>query len=189
MPAPASSKSSKRILIGICGGIAAYKVAEVVSTLVQRGDDVTVAMTRDARRFVGIATFQSLSGRPVFVNPWRHPESPESPHIALAKEADLMLVAPCTMDMAARLVAGRADDAVSLLVASIDRSRCPVLLAPSMNETMLNQPATQRNLQTLASDGFSLVDPGSGWQACRADGAGRLPEADQLVASIDSALA
>ena len=126
------TSESRQILIGICGGIAAYKMAEVVSTLVKRGDEVTVAMTRDATRFIGEVTFQSLSGRPVYTDPWSHSESLESPHIALARQADVMLVSPCTMDMLARLVAGHADDAVSLLAASIDRSVCPVLLAPSM---------------------------------------------------------
>lgn len=182
--------SSERgtILIGICGGIAAYKMAEVVSTLVKRGDHVTVAMTRDARRFVGQVTFESLSGRPVFRNPWKHVESHESPHIALARQARLMLIAPCTMDMLSRLSTGRADDPVSLLAASIDRSHCPVLLAPSMNETMLNQPSTRRNLSMLEGDGYRILDPESGWQACRTDGAGRLPEPARLIEAIDSAL-
>ncbi|MBG83153.1 MAG: phosphopantothenoylcysteine decarboxylase [Phycisphaerae bacterium] len=176
------------ILIGICGGIAAYKMAEVVSTLVKRGDRVTVAMTRGARRFVGPVTFESLSGRPVFRNPWKHAESHESPHIALARQASLMLIAPCTMDMLSSLSTGRADDPVSLLAASIDRSCCPVLLAPSMNETMLNQPSTRRNLSVLEDDGFQILAPESGWQACRTEGAGRLPEPAQLVQAIDSAL-
>ena len=179
---------SRHVLIGVCGGIAAYKMCEVVSTLVKRGDQVTVAMTRDATRFVGEVTFQSLSSRHVFTDPWAHPESMESPHIALARKADVMLVAPCTMDMLARLVAGRADDAVSLLVASIDRSRCPVLLAPSMNETMLSQPATQRNIGQLEQDGFQVIKPAEGWQACRTEGVGRLPEPEVLVKALDSAV-
>ncbi|MEE2906469.1 MAG: flavoprotein [Planctomycetota bacterium] len=186
MASPTQASQSKRILIGVCGGIAAYKIAEVVSTLVKRGDDVTVAMTRDAQRFVGEVTFQSLSGRLVFTDPWRHVESVESPHIALARESHVMLIAPCTMNMLARLVAGRADDPVSLLAASIDRSQCPVLLAPSMNETMLDQPATQRNLKQLDQDGFTVIEPATGWQACRTEGAGRLPEPGDLVAAIDA---
>ena len=184
------SQSSKprRILVGICGGIAAYKVAELVSALIKRGDDVTVAMTRNARRFVGRVTFESLSGRPVYCNPWKHVESHESPHIALAREIDLMLIAPCTMDMVCRLATGRADDAVSLLAASIDRRQCPVILAPSMNETMLNQPATRRNLGMLTDDGFQIIEPSSGWQACRTEGVGRLPEVLDLISAIDQAV-
>ena len=187
MPASETSKSQRRILIGICGGVAAYKMGEVVSTLVQSGHQVTVAMTRNAKRFVGPTTFRSLSGREVFINPWKHVESPESPHIALARESDVMLISPCTMDMLSKLVAGRADDAVSLLAASIDRSSCPVFLAPSMNATMLQQPATQRNLATLVEDGFRIISPSTGWQACRTDGAGRMPEPAELIASIESA--
>ncbi len=177
-----------RILIGVCGGIAAYKMCEVVSTLIKRGDDVTVAMTRDATRFVGEVTFQSLSSRPVYKDPWGHPEALESPHISLARQADVMLIAPCTMDMLARLVSGHADDPVSLLAASIDRSRCRVLLAPSMNETMLSQPSTRRNLAQLQDDGFDVIEPEEGWQACRSEGAGRLPEPAVLISALDEAL-
>lgn len=186
MPISESRRDSSRILIGICGGVAAYKMGEVVSTLVQSGHQVTVAMSRNAKRFVGPATFRSLSGREVFINPWKHAESPESPHVALARESDVMLISPCTMDMLSKLVAGRADDAVSLLAASIDRSSCPVLLAPSMNATMLQQPATQRNLTTLAEDGFKIISPGTGWQACRTEGSGRMPEPVDLIAAIES---
>ncbi|MCH2152339.1 MAG: hypothetical protein MK089_03265 [Phycisphaerales bacterium] len=188
MPASETDNSCRRILIGICGGVAAYKMGEVVSTLAQSGHQVTVAMTRNAKRFIGATTFRSLSGREVFMNPWKHSESPESPHIALARESDLMLISPCTMDMLSKLVSGRADDAVSLLAASIDRASCPVLLAPSMNATMLQQPATQRNMATLEEDGFTLLAPGHGWQACRTDGAGRMPEPADLIASIESSL-
>tara|TARA_B100001059_G_scaffold83498_2_gene81580 strand:+ start:29235 stop:29804 length:570 start_codon:yes stop_codon:yes gene_type:complete len=188
MDSPSQSNEQPTILIGICGGIAAYKMAEVVSTLVKRGEHVTVAMTRDARRFIGQVTFESLSGRPVFRNPWKHSESHESPHIALARRAKVMMIAPCTMDMLSRLSTGRADDPVSLLAASIDRSICPVLISPSMNETMLNQPSTRRNLSILKEDGFHVLEPDSGWQACRTDGAGRLPEPVRLVEAIDSAL-
>ena len=99
-----------------------------------------------------------------------------------------MMIAPCTMDMLSRLSTGRADDPVSLLAASIDRSICPVLISPSMNETMLNQPSTRRNLSILKEDGFHVLEPDSGWQACRTDGAGRLPEPVRLVEAIDSAL-
>jgi phosphopantothenoylcysteine decarboxylase/phosphopantothenate--cysteine ligase len=184
MATSSKTKRPRRILIGISGGVAAYKMADVVSRLIQGGDEVTVAMTRDAQRFVGKVTFASLSGRPVMTNPWKHPQSPESPHITLARETDLMLIAPATMNMLAKLTAGLADDAVSLLAASIDRKSCPVLVAPSMNETMLQQPATQRNLKALEADGFVVLTPDTGWQACRTTGAGRLPEPAALVDAV-----
>ena len=188
MPVSETTSLEPRILIGICGGIAAYKVAAVVSALAQENEAVTVAMTRDSERFVGETTFASLSGRPVFRDPWTHQESPDSPHIALARSARVMLVAPCTMDMLGKLVMGRADDPVSLLAASIDRSVCPVLLAPSMNQTMLQQPATQRNLKVLEQDGFTIISPGTGWQACRTEGAGRMAEPEELTARIRQVL-
>jgi phosphopantothenoylcysteine decarboxylase/phosphopantothenate--cysteine ligase len=100
-----------------------------------------------------------------------------------------MLIAPCSMDMLAQLAAGRCDNAVSLLAASIDRTHVPVLVAPSMNETMYQQPATQRNLAQLAADGFTLLEPDAGWQACRTEGHGRLPEPAALRAALDVAMA
>jgi phosphopantothenoylcysteine decarboxylase/phosphopantothenate--cysteine ligase len=171
----------RRVLVGVCAGIAGYKVCSVASTLAQAGAEVTVAMTPDAQRFVTPLVFQSLSGRPVLLSPFESAQPSDPQHIRAASAADAMLVAPCTMDMLARLATGRCDDIVSLLVASIDRARTPVLLAPSMNEAMWRQPATVRNLATLRGDGFGIIDPASGWQACRSVGPGRLPEPDQLV--------
>ncbi|MCA9292087.1 MAG: hypothetical protein KDA25_13225 [Phycisphaerales bacterium] len=178
-----------RIIVGVTGGIAAYKVASVVSTLAQDGHEVTVLMTEAATRFVAPLTFQALSGRPVYTSAWDHIESQDPQHINTARRADVMLIAPCTMDMLARLAAGRADDIVSLVVSAIDRTHQPVLLAPSMNAVMWAQPATQRNLQTLHRDRFRILEPGVGWQACRTDGVGRLPEPDDLVAAVRAALA
>lgn len=177
------------ILIGVTGGIAAFKMASLVSELVQEGRSVVVAMTEAATRFVGPLTFQSLTGREVVTCPWTASEGRESPHIHLARCADAMLIAPCSMDMTAQLATGRCDNAVSLLAASIDRSRTPVLLAPSMNETMLDQPATRRNLAQLAEDGFRIIEPNPGWQACRTSGRGRLPEPEELHESLREALA
>ena len=136
------SKIRKRIIIGLSRGIACYKVAHVVSALVQQGAVVTVAMTDAATHFVGPLTFQALSGRPVYTDQWQHIESNDPQHISLARAADLMLIAPCSMDMLARLATGRTDDVVCLIASAIDRQRTPVLLAPSMNEVMWNQPAT-----------------------------------------------
>lgn len=182
------SVAGRRIIVGVGGGIAAYKVCSVVSALAQAGADVTVAMTDGATRFVTPATFEALSGRAVYTSIWERVEHHDPQHIALSRGAALMLVAPCTMDLLARLASGRADDIVSLLVASIDRARCPVLLAPSMNDVMWTQPATQRNVSTLEADGFRIVSPEVGWQACRTVGTGRLPEPGELLDAIAASM-
>lgn len=182
-------QSPQRVIIGLSGGIACYKVAHVVSALAQAGVEVTVAMTDAATRFVTPLTFQSLSGRPVYSSQWEHIESHDPQHISLARAADLMLIAPCTMDMLAKLATGRTDDVVSLIASAIDLKRQPILLAPSMNEVMWNQPSTQRNLAQLASDGFEIIQPAAGWQACRTEGIGRLPEPDELLRAVTARLA
>ena len=189
MPSNTTGNDDRVILIGITGGVAAYKMASLVSDLVQADHQVVVAMTEAATRFVGPLTFQSLTGREVVVCPWTATEGLESPHIHLARIASVMLVAPCSMDMLGQLATGRCNNAVSLLAASIDRSRTPVLLAPSMNETMLDQPATRRNITQLAEDGFQIIEPAPGWQACRTEGRGRLPEPAELRVAIEDALA
>jgi phosphopantothenoylcysteine synthetase/decarboxylase len=176
--------NARRILIGVTGGIAAYKTASLVSALVQRGDDVVVAMTESATRFVGSTTFSSLTGHDVLMNMWEAHEGRTSPHVHFATWADAMLIAPCTMDMLGKLVTGRTDDAVSLLAAAIDRRTTPVLLAPSMNAVMLSQPATVRNLAQLREDEFTVLEPSAGWQACRTEGEGRMPEPDELQAAL-----
>ena len=190
-PNPASDSRAlegRRIIVGLTGGIACYKVANVVSALVQGGAEVTVAMTRAARRFVRPLTFEALSGRPVFASQWSHVDAHDPQHVALARAADLMLIAPCSMDMLARLASGRTDDAVSLLASAIDLERQPLLLAPSMNAVMWNQPSTRRNVAQLRADGFHLIEPVSGWQACRTEGPGRLPEPEELVSTITQTL-
>lgn len=178
----------RRLLVGVCGGIAAYKVCTVVSRLAQAGAEVTVAMTESASRFVTALTFQALSGRPVYTSPWEHIESSDPQHISLATRLDAAVVAPCTMDFMAKLATGRADDAVSLILSAVDRSRVPVLLAPSMNAVMLAQPSTQRNAAQLEADGFSFVGPGEGWQACRTVGAGRMSEPEEIVGALSRLL-
>jgi len=187
-PANLEILKGRRIGVGVCAGIASYKVCGAVSTLAQAGAEVTVAMTPDAQRFVAPLVFQSLAGRPVLTSAWESANPADPQHIRAATAFDAFLIAPCTMDMLAKLATGRCDDMVSLLAASIDRARARVLLAPSMNETMWRQPATQRNLVTLREDGFTILDPASGWQACRAVGPGRLPEADDLVDAVADAL-
>jgi phosphopantothenoylcysteine decarboxylase/phosphopantothenate--cysteine ligase len=179
---------SKRILIGVSGGIAAYKACTVVSRLAQAGADITVLMTDAATRFVTPLTFQALSGRPVYTSQWQHSEAHDPQHIALADRCDAALIAPCTMDMMAKLATGRTDDVIALVLSAIDRSRTPVLLAPAMNDAMWNQASTKRNAATLEEDGFTLVGPGTGWQACRHIGTGRMVEPEDLVEALRRAI-
>jgi phosphopantothenoylcysteine decarboxylase/phosphopantothenate--cysteine ligase len=181
-PAPA------RVIVGVSGGIACYKVAQVVSKLVQSEVEVTVAMTDGATRFVTPLTFQALSGRPVYSSQWTHIESHDPQHINLARSADVMLIAPATMDMLARLAHGRTDDVVSLIASAVDWARQPLLLAPSMNEVMWRQPSTQRNLSQLRADGVRVIEPTKGWQACRTVGMGRLAPPEVIIGEVMSAL-
>jgi phosphopantothenoylcysteine decarboxylase/phosphopantothenate--cysteine ligase len=177
-----------RIIVGVTGGIAAYKAATLVSRLAQAGAEVTCLMTDAATRFITPLTLQALSARPVYTSQWEHVESQDPQHISLAKNADLAVVAPCTMDAMAKYAAGRTDDVVALVLSAVDRARTPVLLAPSMNEVMWEQPSTRRNLETLRADGFTFVGPDEGWQACRAVGPGRMSEPDEILAEIVSTL-
>ena len=173
-----------RVIVGVSGGIACYKIAQVVSRLVQSDIDVTVAMTDAATRFVTPLTFEALSGRAVYSSQWQHIESHDPQHVSLARIAELMLIAPCTMDMLAKLAHGRTDDVVSLIASAVDWSRQAMLVAPSMNEVMWNQPATQRNLAQLKADGCEIIEPGEGWQACRTEGKGRLAEPEVILDAV-----
>lgn len=181
--------SGRRVFVGVCGGIAAYKTATLVSRLAQAGAEVTVAMTPGATRFLAPLTLQALSGRVVYTSPWEHVESQDPQHIALAERTDVAVVAPCTMDAMARLASGRCDDVVTLILSAIDRRKTPVLLAPAMNSVMWAQPATQRNRATLEGDGFAFVGPDEGWQACRTVGAGRMAEPEAIVPALAGLLA
>lgn len=179
---------NRRVIVCVTGGIAAYKTATVVSRLAQAGAEVTVCMTDAACRFVTALTFQALSGRPVYTSQWEHVESQDPQHISLARSAECVVVAPCTMDCMAKLATGRTDDVVALVLSAVDRERTPVLLAPSMNDTMWKQPATQRNARQLAEDGFAFIGPGEGWQACRTVGVGRMSEPEEILAAVAGAL-
>ncbi len=174
----------REILIGISGGIAVYKVCTVVSRLAQAGAGVTVLMTDAATRFVQPLTFQALSGRPVYTSQWQHSEAHDPQHIAIADRCDAVLVAPCTMDMMGKLVTGRTDDVVTLALSAVDRSSKPALLAPAMNDQMWGQASTKRNAARLEDDGYVLVGPGVGWQACRHVGTGRMVEPEDLIEAL-----
>ncbi|MFG0252505.1 MAG: flavoprotein [Phycisphaerales bacterium JB038] len=179
----------KTILVGLTGGIACYKTAYLVSKLTQAGAAVTVCMTEAATRFVAPLTFQALSGKPVYTSPWLHIESQDPQHVSTARSADLMIIAPCTMNMLAKLAIGRADDIVSLVAAALEPKRQPILIAPAMNEAMWQQASTQRNVAQLSEDGFHFVGPGAGWQACRTLGLGRMSEPEEILDASSRLLA
>lgn len=178
----------RSILVGISGGIAVYKVCTVVSRLAQAGAQVTVAMTPAATNFVTPITFQALSGNPVYTSSWEHIESKDPQHISLADRCDLALIAPCTMDMLSKLVHGRTDDVVTLILSAINRKNTPVILAPAMNDQMWNQPSNLRNVELAKQDGFLQVGPGVGWQACRHTGTGRMSEPQDICRAICEAI-
>lgn len=176
------------MIVGVTGGIAAYKTAMLVSRLAQAGAQVTVAMTESATRFVTPLTFQALSARAVYTSAWEHLESKDPQHISLATGADVAIVAPCTMDCMAKLANGITEDVVCLILSAVDRNKTPVLLAPAMNSVMWAQPATQRNAKQLVSDGFSIIGPDEGWQACRHVGPGRMVEPEDLLTRVIEAV-
>jgi phosphopantothenoylcysteine decarboxylase/phosphopantothenate--cysteine ligase len=173
--------NGKRIVLGVTGGIAAYKAAELLRLLVKQGAEVQVAMTDGATRFVTPMTFQALSGKPVFVDQWDARMPNAMAHIDLSRQADLILVAPASADFMARVANGMADDLLATMVLARD---CPLLLAPAMNRQMWENPATQRNVERLAGDGIGIVGPASGIQACGETGPGRMLEPEELLEAV-----
>jgi len=169
------------VVVCVTGGIAAYKVAEVVSQLVQDGCGVTVAMTRGARRFVGPTTFQALTGRPVLMSQWHTADPGAMEHLRPSETADLIVVAPATANVIGKLANGIADDLVSTLLLG---ANCPVLLAPAMNTRMWQHPAVQRNVAFLREAGFQLVGPEEGRLACGTLGPGRMSEPEAILAAV-----
>lgn len=178
--------ASRSLLVCVCGGIAAYKIADLVSKLAQAKASVTVAMTAEAQKFVGPATFRALSANTVYTDLWDHLEGKDPQHIRLAQAADLVIVAPCTANTLAKMAHGLADDLVSTILLATDPRK--VLIAPAMNEAMWNHPATQRNAKTVFDDGVQFVGPGAGWQACRTVGVGRMSEPADILAAIEQRL-
>jgi phosphopantothenoylcysteine decarboxylase / phosphopantothenate---cysteine ligase len=166
----------KRIIVGVAGGIAAYKAATVVRQLTEAGHSVRVVPTESALRFIGAATLEALSGNPVHTGVWD--DVHEVPHVRIGQEADLVVVAPATADLLARAVAGRADD---LLSATLLTARCPVLYAPAMHTEMWLHPATVDNVATLRRRGAIVLEPASGRLTGADTGAGRLPEAEEIT--------
>ncbi len=176
--------SPKRIVVGVSGGIAAYKACSLVRRLSEAGHDVRVIPTESALRFVGAATFEALSGNPVRTGVFA--DVPEVPHVRLGQQADLVIVAPATADLLARAANGRADD---LLTATLLTARCPVLFAPAMHTEMWQHPATAENVATLRRRGTVVLEPGSGRLTGADTGAGRLPEPDEIAGFAELLLA
>ena len=171
----------KRIVLGVTGGIAAYKAAELVRLLGRQGADVQVAMTDGARHFVTATTFQALSGKPVFTDQWDARMPNAMAHIDLSRQADLILVAPASADFLARIAHGLADDLLTTMVLARD---CPLLVAPAMNRQMWESPATRRNVAQLQADGVGLLGPACGEQACGEVGAGRMLEPEEILEEV-----
>ncbi|MDR1350111.1 MAG: bifunctional phosphopantothenoylcysteine decarboxylase/phosphopantothenate--cysteine ligase CoaBC [Zoogloeaceae bacterium] len=172
----------KRIVLGVTGGVAAYKAAGLLRLLTGAGADVQVAMTEAATRFVGPITFAALSGKPVLTDMWAAAaDNRPMTHIDLTRAADAILVAPATADFIARLAQGRADDLLATLILA---RACPLLLAPAMNRQMWDNPATQRNLELLRQDGVICLGPATGAQACGEEGMGRMLEPETLQEAL-----
>lgn len=172
------------IVVGVTGGIAAYKAAEIVSALRQKGHAVTVVMTEFAQAFVGPITFQTLSGRPVVTGWTVGPEEYDPKHIALARKASAMLIAPCTANIIGKIAHGIADDILTTVALSMD---CPVIIAPAMNKNMYLNPAVQDNLALLKKRGCRIIEPEEGFLACGEVGVGRLADAGRIVEAVEKA--
>ena len=179
-------KQNKNLVLGITGGIAAYKAAELVRLLVKANVDVQVVMTNAACQFITPVTMQALSGKPVFIDMWDSSISNGMPHIELSRQADAILVAPASADFMAKLAHGRADDLLSTLCLArgSDTKPCPLLVAPAMNKQLWENAATQRNMTQIKADGISVLGPDSGEQACGEIGLGRMLEPEDLLALV-----
>lgn len=180
-----SPLSGKKIVVGVTGSIAAFKVAAWVSSLAKEGAEVTVVMTAASRRFVAPLTYAALSGNPVLSDMFAAEEAHAISHIQLGQEADLIVIAPATANTIARLAHGLADDLLATTVLAAD---CPVLIAPAMNSRMLENPATRRNIEILVDLGHAIIEPESGTMACKTEGPGRLPEWENVREQVLAAL-
>ena len=178
---PEGELTGRHLLLGVTGGVAAFKACELARELQRRGATVQVVMTEAATRFIGPATFQALTGRPVHVDAWDGRIDNGMPHIELSRAADAFLVAPATADFLAKVALGLADDLVSTAVLARD---CPLLVAPAMNLQMWQAAPTQRHVATLRGDGVTVLGPGSGPQACGEVGDGRMLEAQEIVEEV-----
>lgn len=174
--------TNKRIVLGLTGGIACYKVAEFVRRAGEQGATIDVVMTQAATQFITPVTMQALSGRPVYIDPWDSRVPNNMAHINLTRGADAILIAPASTDFLAKLAHGMADDLLSTLC--VARGNCPLLVAPAMNREMWLNPATQRNVALLRQDAVQLLGPAEGEQACGEVGSGRMIEPDQILSEL-----
>ncbi|HEY3634805.1 MAG TPA: bifunctional phosphopantothenoylcysteine decarboxylase/phosphopantothenate--cysteine ligase CoaBC [Caldimonas sp.] len=188
MNSPASSNAAelagRHIVLGLSGGIACYKAAELTRAMIKAGATVQVVMTEAAEHFITAVTLQALSNRTVYTSQWDAREANAMAHINLTREADAVLVAPASADFIAKLLHGEASELLSLLCLARPIERCPLLVAPAMNREMWAHPATQRNFAQLAADGATVLGPGSGDQACGEFGDGRMLEPEELLAEL-----
>jgi phosphopantothenoylcysteine decarboxylase/phosphopantothenate--cysteine ligase len=178
---------NKHIVLGLTGGIACYKAAEICRALIKQGASVQVVMTESATQFITAVTMQALSNRPVFVSQWDAREPNNMAHINLSREADAILIAPASADFMAKLLHGRADDLLSLMCLARPVGEVPLILAPAMNREMWVNPATQRNVAQLTQDGALVLDVGQGDQACGETGDGRMLEPEEIVQDLIAA--
>ena len=174
----------KRIVLGLTGGIACFKAAELCRSLIKAGAQVQVVMTEAAAQFITPVTMQALSGRPVYTSQWDAREGNNMAHINLSREADAILIAPASADFMAKLIHGKADELLSLMCLARPLQTVPLILAPAMNREMWAHPATQRNVAQLKADGSHVLDVGQGDQACGETGDGRMLEADEIVEEL-----
>lgn len=176
----------REIVLGVTGGIAAYKSADLCSKLVQAGHGVTAVLTKAAERFIGATTFEALTGRPVHGEMFAPQEGfHQGEHIGLARRAEVVVIAPASADFLAKLAHGLADDLLSTLVLA---TTAPILVAPAMNCEMWAKPSVQRNVAQLRADGVHIVEPGSGWLSCGQIGQGRMAEPAEVQAVIERLL-
>lgn len=178
----AGSLKGREIVVGVTGSIAAYKAAEVVSQLVQRGAGVTVVMTRSATQFIGPLTFQTLTRRRVMIDQFDLESVVDPTHISLTDEADLVVLAPATANVIGKAAHGIADDMLTSLLLAVS---CPVLVAPAMNDRMWGHPAVKENIEILKKRGYKFLEPDSGFLACGTYAKGRLPNPAQIVSEIE----
>jgi phosphopantothenoylcysteine decarboxylase/phosphopantothenate--cysteine ligase len=181
MTSDKSLSRAKRLLLGLTGGVAVYKAAELARLLTNDGVNVQTVMTESGLRFMGTATLQALTGNPVFTDLWDPRFSNSMAHIELSRNVEVILVAPATADFIAKLANGLANDLLSTLCLAGD---CPLLIAPAMNRQMWEHPATQRNLAQLKRDGVTILGPSSGAQACGETGMGRMLEPQELLEAV-----
>lgn len=179
------SLKKKEILLGVTGGIAAFKAADLCSKLIQQDAHVSVVMTTSAQEFIGRTTFEALTNRPVHIDPYQVQEHFRGEHIGVAQRADIAIVAPATAASLARLAIGLSDD---LLTTTLLVATCPVFIAPAMNCDMWAKPQVQRNVQQLRDDGYHMIDPEEGWLSCRQLGAGRMAGPESIIGAVKATL-